>query len=89
MATTPQRLNDRHEAAARLFAAGMRRGEVARQLGYHPSTLSHVRRSPMFVERIRVLQREISAEMIAALVARLGPQRGHRNRSATASLARQ
>ena len=36
METTPQRLNDRDEAAARPFAAGMRRADVARRLRTEP-----------------------------------------------------
>lgn len=71
MATTPQRLNDRHEAAARLFAVGMRRGDVARRLGYHPSTLSHVRRSPDFQAKVARFQDEIREQMSAALVRRI------------------
>lgn len=71
MATTPQRLNDRHEAAARLFAAGMRRADVARRLGYHPSTLSHIRRSAAFTVRVATLQRAIRDAVVIAMARRL------------------
>jgi DNA-binding CsgD family transcriptional regulator len=71
MATTPQRLNDRHEAAARLFAVGIRRADVARRLGYHPSTLSHVRRSADFQQKVERFQAEIREQMSAALVRRI------------------
>lgn len=71
MATTPQRLNDRHEAAARLFAAGMRRADVARRLGYYPTTLSAIRRSPAFQQRQTELRREIQAATVNAIAGRL------------------
>ena len=79
MATTPLRLNDRHEAAARLFAVGVRRGEVARRLGYYPTTLSALRRSPAFQARARELRREIQTVTVAAVVRRITMRRagGH------------
>ena len=78
MATTPQRLNDRHEAAARLFAVGMRRGEVARRLGYYPTTLSALRRSPAFQARSRELRREIQTSVVTALTDRIVRRRPYR-----------
>ena len=75
MATTPQRLNDRHEAAARLFAAGMRRGDVARRLGYYPTTLSAIRRASAFRKRQAELRREIQTATVAALARRITMRR--------------
>jgi hypothetical protein len=71
MASVPLRLNQRHEAAARLFAVGMGRGEVARRLGYYPTTLSAIKRSTAFRERQAELRREIQTATIAALVGRI------------------
>jgi uncharacterized protein YjcR len=78
MATTPQRLNDRHEAAARLFAVGMRRADVARRLGYYPTTLSALRRSPAFQARSRELRRQLQAEVVTALADRIARRRADR-----------
>jgi hypothetical protein len=76
MATTPLRLNDRHEAAARLFAVGMRRGDVARRLGYHPATLSHIRRSPAFQQKVTQFQAEIRDQMSAVSMVAQGEPPG-------------
>ena len=78
MATTPQRLNDRHEAAARLFAAGMRRADVARRLGYYPTTLSAIRRSRAFQQRLAALHRELESAAIIAVVSRVTSASRHR-----------
>ena len=84
MATTPQRLNDRHEAAARLFVTGMRRAEVARRLGYYPTTLSALRRAPAFGARLRELRRQMEAAVTAEVAERIASIRPSRNREGSA-----
>jgi hypothetical protein len=51
-----------------LVASGMRRGEIALRLGYYPTTVSHIMRSPAFQAKVAEFQREIRVKVQASLV---------------------
>ena len=71
MATPPTRLSPHHVAAARLFAAGWRRREVADSLGLHPSTLSHWRKAAAFRDAVRDSQERLHEAFVRATVQNL------------------
>lgn len=74
MASIPRRLSERHQAVARLIAAGRRRSEIAAMIGYAPWTISAVRRAPGFADLVSGYQREIFDAALSAIVRRpVGP----------------
>jgi DNA-binding NarL/FixJ family response regulator len=80
---TPKTLSPRHRTMAGLVASGLRRGEIAQQLGYAPTSVSHIARSPDFQALVAECQRELSERIIRATLDRLAAQppsrRGHRS----------
>ncbi len=64
----PKKLSHRHEVMAYMVASGMRRGEIARRLGYYPTTVSHIMRSPDFQALVAEFQREIQDAVVASTV---------------------
>lgn len=71
MATPPTRLSPHHLAAARLFAAGWRRREIAETLRLHPSTLSHWRKTSAFRDAVRETGERLHEALIRATVRNL------------------
>jgi transcriptional regulator with XRE-family HTH domain len=67
----PQRLTERHRVAAWLLASGLTRREVARQVGLHPCSVSHLRQARSFRELVEAFQREVRGRVIASTVQEL------------------
>lgn len=51
-ATTLKNIKDSHHMLARMFAIGLRPGEVAKRTGYSPTRLSVLRSDPAFIELV-------------------------------------
>src|SRR5262245_59752786 len=75
---TPKTLTHRHRAMAWLMAGGLRRGEIARRLGYAPTSVSHIAKSPQFQALVAECQRELSDRFIRATVDRMAAARSVR-----------
>ena len=57
-----------------LMAGGLRRSEIAQQLGYAPTSVSHIAKSPAFQALVAEYQRELSERFIKTTVERItGP----------------
>jgi hypothetical protein len=54
-----------------LVAGGLRRREIAEQLGFAPTSISHIARSPAFKALVAEYQRQMSERFIAAAVDRI------------------
>lgn len=79
----PKTLTPRDRTIARLMAGGLRRGEMARQLGYAPTSVSHIAKSAAFRSLVAECRRELSDRFIGAMVDRIArppsARRGYRS----------
>jgi len=66
MSTLPKKLGPRHKLAAAFLLSGARPGEVARQLGWHVSTIAHLQQAPAFVAELQKGLQELRARLTQA-----------------------
>lgn len=66
-----KKLNHRHVLAAQMMAVGASRGQIAETLGYYPTSVSRLKRSPVFRDLVSKLQRQILESTMAALRRRI------------------
>ena len=71
MSTIPKKVGAHHKLAAIYLVAGIRPGEVARRLGWHPSTLAHLQQMPAFRAELAALQQELRSQVIEATARQL------------------
>ena len=71
MSTLPKKLGPRHRLAAAFLLSGTRPGAVARQLGWHASTVAHLQQSPAFVAELQKGLQELRARLTEATAQQL------------------